>query len=244
MVAAEEYFGKAEELLEKIRRTQLKAILKASEVISESMAKGGVLHLYGTGHSHMIAEEPFYRAGGLAAVNTIWDPCFSNLHLLRNSRLERLEGYGKVIIDATEFSENDALIVISVSGRNAVPIEVAMEAKKRGIPVIAITSMDYSKKAPSRHPSGKHLCDVADVVIDNCVPYGDAVLDVKGVPQKVAAVSTVAGAAIVNAITGQVAENMAEMGVEPPVFLSGNIEGAEEHNKRLVKRYGKKIGLI
>jgi len=240
VVAAEGYLGKAEEVLEEIRRTQLNSILKASKVISESMSKGGVLYLFGTGHSHLIADEPFFRAGGLAAVSAISESTMLGKDT-KSSLLERLEGYGKIIVDTARLSENDVLIVISVSGRNAVPIEVTMEAKKRGIPVIAITSMDYSKKIPSRHSSGKHLCDVADIVIDNCVPVGDAVLEIGGSPQKVAAVSTVSGAAIVNAIIGQVAENMVSEGITPPVFLSGNVDGADKYNAKLVDKYKDKI---
>ena len=240
VVAAEEYLGKTEEILEKIRRTQLNTILKASKIISESMIKGGVLHLFGTGHSHMIAEEPFFRAGGLAAVNTMLEPSLLGKDT-KSSLLERLEGYGRIIVDAARLSEKDVLIVVSVSGRNAVPIEVAMEAKKRKIPVIAITSMDYSKKIPSRHSSGKHLCDVTDIVIDNCVPVGDAVLEIRGSPQKVAAVSTVLGAAIVNAIIGQVTENMVSEGITPPVFLSGNVDGADKYNAKLIDKYKDRI---
>lgn len=242
MDATTRYFRRVHEILEDVEKTQLKAILKASEVVSESIANGGVVRLFGTGHSHMIAEEPVFRAGGLAPVKDIYDCELSgNFGMVKSMHLERLQGYGKIIVDQSQLLENDVLIVISVSGRNAVPIEVAMEAKKRGLTVIAITSMDYSKKIPSRHPSGKHLCDVADVVIDNCVPVGDAVLDIEGAPQKVAATSTVVGAAIINAIVAQVTENLSLKGVEPPVFLSGNIDGADEYNKKLIEKYKDRI---
>jgi len=240
--ATTRYFESVYEILKDVEKTQLKAILKASEIISESIAKGGVLRLFGTGHSHMVAEEPVFRAGGLAAASDIYDcDLAGNLGMLKSMDLERLPGFGKIVLDRSRLSENDVLIVVSVSGRNAVPVDVAMEARKRGFPVIAITSMDYSKKIPSRHPSGKHLCDVADVVIDNRVPVGDAVLEIKGSPQKVAATSTVVGAAIMNAIVAQVTENLSLKGIEPPVFLSGNIDGADEYNKKLIEKYKNKI---
>jgi len=137
---------------------------------------------------------------------------------------ERLEGYAKHILDYYNVSRKDILIIISNSGRNAVPIEMAMEAKKKGIKVVAITSLDYSKRVPSRHSSGKKLYEIADIVIDNCCPLGEGLVNVEGVPFKVGPSSTVTGTAIINAIMVQAAQNMVEKGVEPPVCKNRKVK--------------------
>ena len=153
------------------------------------------------------------------------------------SKLERLEGYGKLILEGEKIREGDLLILHSVSGRNAVAIDMAAEAKKRGVTVIALTNMNTSTAVASRHSSGKKLYDFADILIDNCGEKGDASLTIPGIPEKAGPTSTVVGALILNAVAVRAMELLLERGIEPPVFISANLDGGDEHNARILEEY-------
>lgn len=240
--AAERFFNKIFEVLRKVIKTQRDNIQKAAEIITETVANDGMVYVFGTGHSHLIAEEAFARAGGLACFGAILDPSFM-LHTgaLKSGMLERLSGYAAILLNYYFVSGKDVLIIVSNSGINAVPVEMAIEGKKRGAKIIAITSLEHSKSMKSRHPSGKKLYELADIVIDNCGVLGDAIIDIEGVKYKVAPTSTVTGAAILNALVAQVAENLAKRGIEPPVWVSGNVGGSEVHNLQLALKYKDKL---
>lgn len=240
--AAERFFDKIFEILRKIVETQRDKIQKAANIITEAVANGGMVYVFGTGHSHLIAEEAFARAGGLACFGAILDPSFM-LHTgaLKSGMLERLPGYAAILLNYYFISGKDVLIIVSNSGINAVPVEMAIEGKRKGAKIIAITSLEHSKSMKSRHPSGKKLYELADVVIDNCGILGDAVLDIEGVKCKVAPTSTITSATILNALVAQVAENLAKKGIEPPVWVSGNVKGSELHNLQLALKYKDKL---
>jgi uncharacterized phosphosugar-binding protein len=137
--------------------------------------------------------------------------------------------------------ENGVVVVVSNSGRNPLPIEVALESKKKGAKVIALTSMAHTQSVTSRHPSGKRLFEIADVVVDNCCEPGDAIVEIEGLPGKVGATSSVACTFIINSILVQATENIAKTGVTPPILISANLDGSDEHNDRLRAQYRGRI---
>jgi uncharacterized phosphosugar-binding protein len=150
------------------------------------------------------------------------------------SQLERVLGLGATLLSGSPVQAGDALIIASTSGRNAVAIDMAIAAKERGMGVIGITALAYTKGVTSRHPSGKKLVDLCDVVIDNCAPYGDAAVEVEGFPQKVGPLSSVTGCAIVNALVAEVVARLVQRGITPPVYMSANLDGGDEFNARLL----------
>ena len=203
-------------------------IVQAGKVIADAIAQGGTLHIFGTGHSHTLAEELYVRAGGLVHVNAILEPSLM-LHEdpARATELERQEGLAAEILVKHEMRAGDVLIVASNSGRNPVPIEMALLAKERGLVVIALTSLVHSQAVASRHPSGRRLFEVADIVLDNGGDVGDAMLEVEGLPTKACPTSTVIGAAILNAVVAVIIEELLSMGVVPPVLVSSNVDRQE-----------------
>lgn len=189
-----------------------------------AIAAGGVVHTFGSGHSHMISEEAFFRAGGLAPVNPILDDALIFLHgALESTRVERQSGYAATLLAREDVRPIDVAIVISNSGRNAVPIEMALAMQALGTKVIAITNPRQSATSASRHSTGKYLYEIADLVIDNCIPVGDAVLELPGLSQKMGPSSTVAGAAIINAVIIEAAAALQSMGATVPVIASANV---------------------
>ena len=238
------YASRIQEILDGILSTQMEAILEAARIVAEAVAQDGILYTFGTGHSHVIAEDICSRAGGLAPVDAILEPSLTgNQQVVKSEYLERIEGVAEVILDYYRLTPKDALIIISNSGRNAAPIEMAEGARQRGVPVIAVTSLKHSKGTTSRHSSGKKLYELADVVIDNGCPKGDCVLTLEGLAQPVGASSGVEGMFIVHAIVVQAIQNLLDRGLEPPVFMSGNLDGHERINKPLLDRYWGRIKL-
>ncbi|MCA9839191.1 MAG: SIS domain-containing protein [Trueperaceae bacterium] len=201
-------------------------IEQAAGWLCETLRQDGLLYVTGTGHSHMLAEEVFYRAGGLAAVHPLLDNALM-LHegAIRSSSVERLEGFAQILLKDTDLSARDLLIVASNSGRNAFPIEIVLEAKKRGCKTVAITSLEHSRQVASRHSSMKRLFELADLVIDNAAPYGDAGLSLEGLETKVGPVSSITGIFLMNAIVVRAVELVLQAGVQPEIFVSANVEG-------------------
>lgn len=242
MSASAEYLQSCRETVDKLSTSQLPAIEAAADIIAQRVAAGGIIFTFGTGHSHELAEEVAYRAGGVVPVSPILEPSLTgSTEVAKSEFLERLEGFAPHILDYHNVRPEDVLVIISNSGRNAAPVEMAIEAHRRGIPVIALTSLDYSRQVSSRAASGKKLYELADVVIDNCAPFGDAVVKLPGVPQPVGPLSTVAGAAIMHAVMVGVAARLVGQ-VEPvPVFWSGNLDGVTEKNYELMEPYRARI---
>jgi uncharacterized phosphosugar-binding protein len=218
------YFESLTALLGEIAAQQSEVIQRAGTMVAQAMAGDGVVHTFGSGHSHMIAEEAFFRAGGLAPVNPILDEKLIFLDgAVESTRAERTPGYAEKLLAGEDIQPVDVSIVISNSGRNAVPIEFALGMKARGVKVIAITNPRQAATSPSRHASGKYLYEVADLVIDNCIPVGDAVLEIPGLRPRMGPASTVAGAAIVNAVMIEAAVCLQLMGARVPVISSSNV---------------------
>jgi uncharacterized phosphosugar-binding protein len=232
--AAEEYVMAARELLGNVMSSQRESIAAAAQAIALSLRSGGTLHAFGTGHSHILAEELFYRAGGLVSVNPIlFDGLMLHRDPMLSTQLERLSGLAEALLGSQKIASNDVAIVASNSGANAVVCEVAREMQKRGVVVIALTSLHHATSNEARGAAGTRLHDFADIVIDNGGVLGDASLSIPGFQQKVAPTSTVVGAAIVNALVAQTVANMVTAGYQPEVYTSSNTEGGDAANAQL-----------
>jgi uncharacterized phosphosugar-binding protein len=242
MMSIELYAEKIQKMIDQIVNSQKENIRKAAAIMADSVKSGGIIFTFGTGHSHMIAEEVMYRAGTLVPIYAILEQGVSgDRDVTKSEFTERLEGYAELILNYHKLTDKDVLIIISNSGRNAVPIEMAMGAKKRGIPVIAVTSLEYSKGQPSRHSSGKRLFELADVTIDNCGVLGDAVIKLDGLEQPVAPTSNLTANFIIHSLTMETVIALLDMGITPPVFFSGNLDGAREKNEEYLAQYWNRI---
>ena len=235
----EKYINKLQALLQRIKVEQANAICAAGSLVADSLVADGVIHTFGTGHSHLIADEAFFRAGGIAAINPILDERLIFLKgALESTRAERVPGFAQSLLDKEQVGPRDVAILISNSGRNNVPVEMALEFKARGVKVIAITSVEQSRLSLALHTSGKRLFEVADVTIDNCVPPGDALIAINGLNSRIGPSSTVAGAAIINSIVIEAVSETQRRGCEVPVLPSANLDGVTEGRlKELLNRY-------
>lgn len=238
MDTAARYFAYAQSKLQEVLEHEMSNIEKAAELVAESCKKGGKFYVFGSGHSHMVAEELYLRAGGLALVHAILPPELM-LHEMsqKSTYIERMEGYAKAMVELYKLEEKDTLMVISNSGRNAVPVEMCLEAKKKGAKVIALTSMQHSSGCSSRHSSGKKMYEIADVTIDNCAESGDAGFAIEGMETRVGPISSITGIAIAEALACQVVNNLVKDGMEPPVFRSSNVDGGDAYNQNLYDTY-------
>ena len=229
-------------LLEKLENTQEAVLDQVAEVCAESIHQGGLLYFFGTGHSHMICEEPFYRAGGLACVYPVLETDLM-LHegAAKSSGYERLEGLGNLVIANTGIGKGDVLFIASNSGRNCAVIDAALEAKRRGAVTVAITSMQHTTQVTSRHSSGQNLYQVCDFVLDNGGEVGDASVELPGLEQKIAPTSSVIDITLVNLILVNTVERLLEKGMKPPIFMSANTDAGDEANKAVLQLYKGKI---
>ena len=224
--------------IQEVLDNEIPNIDKAAQLMTESCLKGGRIYVFGSGHSHLIAEEMYIRAGGLALVHAILPPeMMLSSMATKSTMLERLEGYAPALVELYHIDEKDTLMVISNSGRNAVPVEMCMAAKAKGASVVALTSMKHSSSCTSRHSSGKRMFEVADVVIDNHAEVGDSGLHIDGLKQAIGPVSDGTGIAIAQALINEVIERMVQAGVEPPVFCTSNLDGGDEKNAALYEKY-------
>ncbi|MBT2664464.1 SIS domain-containing protein [Bacillus sp. ISL-4] len=234
------YFEEVQALLTIVGEQEKQSIKESVDHISKAVMSDGIIHLFGSGHSHILTEEVFYRAGGLAAIRPIF---VEDLMLFkgasRSSQLERQNDLSEKFMHDEDIRPGDVCIVISSSGVNPVPIDVATIAKEKGAFVIGLTSPDYAKSCPSRHKQKHYLHDVVDLVIDNHIAKGDTLLKSNNI--SFGSGSTVIGAVLLNMIFTQVIQTIIESGETPPVFLSSNIEGADEHNQKIIAKYKTRI---
>ena len=236
MKANDRYIEEIKRLIEKVQ-LQKEEIERASQLVVDALTTNGYVFTFGTGHSHILAEEIFYRAGGLARVCPILE---NNLMLhagaARSSILERMSGYAKPILDDVDaVKEGGVMFLFSNSGCNTVAVEMAQEAKARGLSTVCVTNITHSKKATSRHPKGKKLMEVCDVVIDNMGCYGDSAIDVNG--YVTGPTSTVIGAMIMQEIVCRAIEIISDSGKDVEIFTSANTAGNGQANEVYIEKY-------
>lgn len=242
--AALRWLGAARAVLDRLEATQLEPIEEASELFAATIAADGLVHVFGSGHSRMNTEEMFPRIGSFPGFHPIAELAISN-HVgvvgpngLRQAMfLEKVDGFGKVILQQIKFHQGDAFLIFSSTGINGVVIEIALYAKKMGMPVVAVTSVEHGRATASRHPSGKMLMEVADIVIDNASPAGDAVVAIEGLRYKVGPSSSIGAISVVNMLKTRTAEKLTERGAPPVVLTSPHFVGSTEGAEQLERVY-------
>src|SRR5512143_3740952 len=242
--ASIKYLDAAESILQRIRETQMGAIERAAELCTQAIAGDGLVHLFGTAHSRIFVEEMFPRRGSVPGFHPIVElsRTYHNLVVGSNGQrqamfLEHVEGFGQVILRNFVFSPPDCFLIFSNSGINEVVVDVALEAKRLGMPVIAVVSLDHCTASPAEHSSGKKLPDSADIVIDNCTPAGDALVRVPDLEDPVGPGSTIGAAAVTNAIKCRIAERLTALGKPPIVLTSSYFIGSEASRQRFEDCY-------
>ena len=237
MNSAQLYINEIKRLIEAVENTQAENIERAAELIADALSTGGYVFTFGTGHSHILAEEIFYRAGGLVRVCPILeDSLMLHRAAAASSQLERVTGLASILLDDVDaIKEGGVMFLFSNSGCNTVAVEMAEEARARGLKTVCITNLTHASRSRSRHPEGKKLCEVCDVVIDNKGCYGDAAINVGGAVT--GATSTVIGAMILQAAVCRGIEIAQERGAVPEVFQSANTVGGDEANAAYIKHY-------
>ncbi len=255
MKAWQRYFKTISEVVDKIEETQADNIMAAAKLCADAGEKDGLVYAFGCWHSLLVAEENYYRAASPANYVAIAESSLNGtMEMTKLMNLESCYGIGNSIVDYHRIDpEKDVLIVISNSGNNIVTVDAALRAKEKGIPVIAITSLDYGDTLNTRHTSGKKLKDIADVVIDNHCTVGDAAINIEGFPMKVGPVSGIPMNYIMSAMLVQMSELLVQRGVEPEIYFNGHVhhmsdeakkesgwmEGTNSvnHNQKLIDKY-------
>ena len=237
-------FEYGDRILEVIREAEERnkdTIRLLAEKFAENIENDKVIHTFGTGHSHMVGIELFARAGGLGKVDAMLDPdTLTSFGAGRSGAMEKTCGVSDVIYDSYDIRPGDIMLITSNSGRNAMPIEMAMRCQKEGVYVVAMTNLEQSKNTTSRHPSGKKLYECADCVIDSCVPSGDATLDLDGI--KTGPASSIVTMYLINTIVSEAIKIVLSHGKRPYVFQSQNVDGFDnnainEHFKGRIKHF-------
>ena len=234
-----DYIGIVTKITAEAYETQKEEITAASVAIAKTVEAKRNVFVFGCSHAGIIAEEVFYRTGGLAVINPVFFPgmMLNTRPITMTSALERLPGLGRIIFEKNHIKNGDLLILHSVSGRNAVPVEMALYAKELGVKTVCLTNLAYSRSVTARHPCGKRLFEVCDVVIDNKGCVGDAAVRIEGLPEKTGPTSTAVGAALINAIIIDAINVMIEDGFVPPVLMSANLDGGDGHNEKIFAEY-------
>jgi uncharacterized phosphosugar-binding protein len=236
LMGATQYFEKVRSILDQVMQTQQGAISAAADAVAQTVGQGGAVYLFGTGHSHMMAEEGHYRAGGLAPVIPV---LVSSLMIhesaINAGKMERLSGLAGTILSHYQPTAQDVMFIFSNSGVNAVPVEMALEAKKIGMKVVGVSALAYSKVAPLS-AAGQRLDEIVDIVIDNQIQAGDAVVEIGNTGLYSGPASTIVGAFILNAVLTEGMCRLYASGKEPSLYISSNMPGAAEHNEELLKR--------
>jgi uncharacterized phosphosugar-binding protein len=240
---AERYLELLVNRLGEVKAAEAAPLAEAAQAMAEALTQGGMIWVFGCGHSAALSMDIFYRAGGLMLVQPIFDQRVLLHHrpVTETSDWERKEGWAPELFQQSGARAGDVMIVLSTSGRNGAPVDMAFAAKAAGLKVIAVTSRAYATSQPSRHSSGKRVHELADIVIDNHSTPGDAELALPGLDQKVGPMSTAVGAAILQGLIVETVANLLARGETPPVFVSANLPGGDEHNQAVLARYRNRI---
>ncbi|GAB5522022.1 MAG: SIS domain-containing protein [Rhodothermales bacterium] len=251
MSAAVDYYDQTLDLLAQIRATQLPNVQAAAEICTESIANGGLVFLFGAGHSRMMCEEMTPRQGGFVGFYALVELAISNhasivgMNGLRGPlHLEKYEGYAEEILKGFKFGPHDAFILISTSGIRPLIVEMGLGAKERGMPVIGMVSRPHCENSPPAHSSGKKLIDVADVVLDNHCPPGDCLLELEGLEWRTGPTSTITGGMLINMLRVEVAQQLLDRGIKPELLPSHQFVGnmsAEEQLERFYEGYRRSL---
>jgi uncharacterized phosphosugar-binding protein len=238
------YFDAAIALLRRVRDEESAAIEAAAAALAETVASGGRVFAFGAGHSSLAAQDVVYRAGGLALVNLLAVPGAVGVDVVPatlGSALEQVDGLAGVVLRSSPARAGDLLVIVSLSGRNPLPVEMAQEARALGLKVVGVTSVTYAGETRSRHASGTFLKDHCDVVIDSKIAPGDAELAVPGIPAPFGPASTVVTSALMQAVVATAAARLAERGITPPMLRSGNVDGGHDWNTKVFDKYRDRI---
>ncbi len=238
MNKAAEYIENVQRLINTVLETQITSIESASRELASALTENRKVFLFGTGHSHILAEEMFFRAGGLVNLHPIFeDGLMMHSSASKSSGLEKLNGYAEIIFDHYQLQKGNVIFIFSYSGQSSICVDMAQLANKRGLTVVAITNTRRSKYVKSPHPSGKSLYEFADIVIDNLGTTTDSSIEIEGLDRRVGPTSTVVGTAIVNAIVCRTAEMIAKKGDTPEIFAGNCSNTADELDEHYIKKY-------
>lgn len=237
------YYDEILSIIHEIRSTERENILKAARMVADQVAKDRLVYVFGPGgHSNLAAMEIFFRAGGLFHVSAMIDQeTMLSAGALKSMQVERLPGYGQIIVEDYNIGEGDLLWIVNAYGINSATIDAALTAKARGANVIGVSSVKHAMNCPlnhpARHPSKKNLHDIVDAHIDCKVKLGDAVLEIPGLTQKIGALSTFANGYVMNSIVIEAVNMLVNEGIEPPIWRSGNCPGGDEWNNQFIDRF-------
>lgn len=239
-----QFFDAAIGLLRRVRDEESAAVAAAGTAIADTVAAGGRIFAFGAGHSSLAAQDIVYRAGGFALANLLTVPGAVGVDVMPatlGSALERVDGLATAVLDSSPAEAGDVLVIISLSGRNSLPVEMAAHARALGLKVIGVTSVAYATETTARNPLGSFLKDHCDIVLDNKIAVGDAELTAPGIEAPFAPASTVVTSALMQAMMAAAAEELVRRGIEPPLLRSANVDGGADWNRRVMTEYSDRI---
>ncbi len=245
-----DYLGRVHALMEEILIEEKGPLDRAADRLADQVATDRLIHVYGPGgHSNLASQEIFFRAGGLMHIAAILDEgTLLSSGALRSMAIERMPGYGKMVIANRGLGKDDVLILVNAYGINAALIDAALEAKQRGAFTIGVSSRKHAAETkpehPARHPSKQNLHDVVDIAIDTKVPIGDALMRLPGMGEPIGASSTFANAIALNSLVMRCVAKLLERGIEPPVWRSGNAPDGDEANARFLDRFRNRVQML
>ena len=241
------YYDEVIKIIDEIRSTERENILKAARIVADQVKQDKLIYVFGPGgHSNLAAMEVFFRAGGLFHISAILNQeTMLSCGALKSMQVERLPGYGKIIVEDYHIGEGDLLWIVNAYGINSATIDAALTAKARGAKVIGVSSVGHASICPldhpARHPSKKNLHEIVDCNVDCKVKLGDAVLSLPGLTQKIGALSTFANAYVMNSIVIEAINMLVNEGIEPPIWRSGNCPGGDEWNNQFLDKFREKV---
>ncbi|MFF4491729.1 SIS domain-containing protein [Streptomyces sp. NPDC001544] len=241
---ADQFLDAAIGLLRRVKEEESQTVTAAATLLADTVEAGGRLFAFGAGHSSLAAQDVVYRAGGLALMNLLAVPGAVGVDVVPatlGSALERVDGLATAVLGTSPLRAGDTLVIISLSGRNALPVEMAAGARALGAKVVGVTSVAYATETTSRHSSGTFLKDHCDIVLDSKIAVGDAELALDTVPAPFAPASTVVTTALLQAVMATAAALLADRGIEPPLLRSGNVDGGHDWNRHVFEQYRDRI---